>query len=102
MKRLRRPLSRALLATALLVVAPATLAWGPLVHRIVADLAQPRFTPAARAEVERLPAGEHAARLADVADWADRLRDDPTPDMAVLARESAPLHYVNMHGSGVY
>ncbi len=102
MPRLRRPLSRALLATALLVAAPAALAWGPLGHRIVADLAQPRLTPGARAEVERLLASEHAARLADVADWADRLRDDPTPDMAVLARETAPLHYVNMHGSCIY
>ena len=102
MQRPRRPLSRALLTTALLVAAPAALAWGPLGHRIVADLAQPRLTPVARAEVERLLASEHAASLADIANWADRLRDDPAPDMAVLARETAPLHYVNMHGSCTY
>ena len=102
MQRSRRPLSRALLAIALLVAAPAALAWGPLGHRIIADLAQPRLTPAARAEVERLLASEHAASLADVADWADRLRDDPAPDMVVLAKETAPLHYVNMHGRCVY
>lgn len=102
MQRPRRPLSRALLATALLVAAPAALAWGPLGHRIVADLAQPRLTPVARAEVERLLASEHAASLADVADWADRLRDDPAPDMAALATETAPLHYVNMHDSCIY
>lgn len=102
MHRLRQSLPLALLAFALLAVAPAALAWGPLGHRIVADLAQPRLTPAVRAEVERLLASEHAASLADVADWADRLRDDPAPGMAVLARETAPLHYVNMHGSCIY
>ena len=102
MHRRRQSLPLALLAFALLAVAPAALAWGPLGHRIVADLAQPRLTPAARAEVDRLLASEHAASLADVANWADRLRDDPVPEMAVLAKESAPLHYVNMHGSCTY
>lgn len=102
MHRLRLSLSRVLLATALLGAAPAALAWGPLGHRIVADLAAPRLTPVARAEVDRLLASEHAASLADVANWADRLRDDPAPDMAVLAKETAPLHYVNMHGSCTY
>jgi len=95
-------LSRVLLACVLLGAAPAALAWGPLGHRIVADLAQSQLTPVARAEVDRLLASEHAASLADVANWADQLRDDPVPDMAMLARESAPLHYVNMHGSCTY
>ena len=49
MHRRRQSLPLALLASALLAVAPAALAWGPLGHRIVADLAQPRLTPAARA-----------------------------------------------------
>ncbi len=102
MHRRRRPLPIALLACALLAAAPAALAWGPLGHRIVADRAASQLAPATRAEVDRLLASEHAASLADVADWADRLRDDPAPDLAALAKETAPLHYVNMHGSCVF
>jgi len=102
MHRLRLSPSLVLLACVLLGTAPAALAWGPLGHRIVADLAAPQLTPVARAEVDRLLASEHAASLADVADWADRLRDDPAPEMAALAKETAPLHYVNMHGSCVF
>ncbi|MDE1957622.1 MAG: S1/P1 nuclease [Xanthomonadaceae bacterium] len=100
MHRRRQPLPLALFACALLAAAPAALAWGPLGHRIVADLAASQLAPATRAEVDRLLASEHAASLADVANWADRLRDDPA--LAELGKATAPLHYVNMHGRCVY
>ncbi|MCK9366730.1 MAG: S1/P1 nuclease [Metallibacterium scheffleri] len=88
-----------LLCFALLATAPA-LAWGPLGHRIVADLAAAQLAPAARAQVDALLASEHAQSLADIANWADTLRDDP--DQAALGKATAPLHYVNMHGSCDY
>ena len=100
MHRRRLPLSRVLLACVLLGVTPAALAWGPQGHRIIADLAQARLSPVARVEAERLLASEHAASLADVANWADRLRDDPA--QAELGKATAPLHYINMHGSCTY
>ncbi|MBU6404070.1 MAG: S1/P1 nuclease [Proteobacteria bacterium] len=85
-----------LLCFALLATVPA-FAWGPLGHRIVADLAAAQLAPAARAQVDALLASEHAQSLADIANWADTLRDDPA--QAALGKATAPLHYVNMHGS---
>ncbi len=83
----------------LLLSAPA-LAWGPLGHRIVADLAAAQLDAAARAQVALLLQSEHADSLADIANWADQLRDDPA--QAALGKATAPLHYVNMHGSCTY
>ena len=71
---------------------PGARAWGPLGHRLVARLAEPRLDAATRAEVERLLAGEGLHSLADVANWADELRgSDPG-----LGRRSARWHYVNL------
>lgn len=67
-------------------------AWGKLGHRLVAQLAERDLTPAARAEVTRLLAGEPDPTLAGVATWADELREQD-PD---LGRRSAPWHYVNI------
>ncbi|MGH8116265.1 MAG: S1/P1 nuclease [Rhodanobacteraceae bacterium] len=79
----------------LLLWAPAAFAWGPLGHRIVADLAAAQLTPAARAEVARLLAVTGARDLSQVANWADRLRDtDPA-----LFRRTKRLHYVNFHSA---
>ena len=87
-------------ALAVLVVAAPAWAWGPPGHRIVADLAAARLTPRARVEVDMLLASEHARSLADIANWADEIRD--TPPYGELGRETTPLHYVNMHGSCDY
>ncbi|MCD9028853.1 S1/P1 nuclease [Luteimonas sp. BDR2-5] len=88
----------------------AAFAWGGMGHRLVAELAEQDLTPAARAEVDRLLAGECApARqppgtagdapvegcnptLAGIASWADELREHD-PD---LGRRSARWHYVNI------
>jgi hypothetical protein len=75
------------------LVAPLASAWGPSGHRIVAELAQKQLTPAARAEVERLLKPENERSLADVATWADDLRNDPTRED--LWKASRSLHYIN-------
>ncbi|MFC5490456.1 S1/P1 nuclease [Dokdonella soli] len=82
----------------LLAFAPALAhAWGNAGHRIVAELAEQRLSPTARAEVHRLLAATRDRSLADVATWADDLRDDPPQH--VFARATAPLHYVNFSTS---
>lgn len=81
----------AALAAAALAPPPAH-AWGPLGHRLVARLAEPQLSPQTRAEVERLLATEGLHSLADIANWADELREhDPE-----LGRRSAKWHYVNI------
>lgn len=78
-----------LLATVLLA-APA-VAWAPLGHRLVGDLAQRQLTPTAQREVKRLLAGEKEPSLAGVANWADELRNtDPARFKA-----TSKWHYVN-------
>lgn len=76
---------------ATLAASPSALAWSALGHRLVGELAQRHLGPAARAEVQRLLAGEADPTLAGVADWADRLRDlDPERFKA-----TSKWHYVN-------
>jgi hypothetical protein len=80
----------------LLVAAPLAHAWGPLGHSVVAELAQRHLSPAAEAEVGRLLAAEHVQRLADVANWADQMQDDPA--MASLWKQTRSQHYINFRG----
>jgi hypothetical protein len=64
-------------ALMLLCAAPA-LAWAPLGHRIVGELAQRQLSPQAAAAVADLLRGEPEPTLAGVANWADTLRQsDP-------------------------
>jgi len=49
------------------------LAWGPKGHAIVADLAQARLTPAARANLQLLLGNDS---LASISTWADQVRKD--------------------------
>lgn len=75
------------------LAAPDALAWGPEGHRIVAELAQRQLDPAAAAQVERLLAPEHTGRLADVANWADDIQDDPSQQ--ALWKATRAQHYIN-------
>jgi len=59
----------------------------------VAELAQRRLSPAAEAEVERLLAPENTRSLADIASWADELRNDDA--RAELGKATSKLHYIN-------
>lgn len=65
-------------------------AWGADGHRLVAEHAQARLTPAARAEVARLLALEPGATLASVSTWADETRTPAT----------AAWHFVNFQRDG--
>lgn len=91
----RRLVSRSLLIC-LLLLAPVALAWGPLGHRLVGDLAARQLTPAARAEVARLLAGEPEPTLGGVASWADQLRDTDPDRFKATSR----WHYINAKGGG--
>ena len=86
-----RRLTVALLAVC--AVVPVAHAWGPLGHRVVAALAQAQLSPAAAAQVQRLLAPEHTRQLAEVANWADDLRHDPTQQ--ALWKATRNLHYIN-------
>ena len=82
------------LALACAFVAGDASAWSAEGHRIVAHIADAGLSPAARAEVERLLAGEADPTLAGISTWADELRDsDPE-----LGKRSAKWHYINFDG----
>jgi len=81
-----------LLSCAVLSWSGIAQAWGPLGHRLVARLAEPRLTPQARAEIDRLLATEQVPSLADIANWADDLRAND-PD---LGKRSTRWHFINI------
>ena len=63
----------------------AAFAWGPDGHRIVALIATARLTPEAAAKVKQLLGSQ---TLADVASWADDIRNDRP--------QTAAWHYVDI------
>lgn len=87
---------RLLLVASLLPLALPAHAWGPVGHRLVADLAAADLDPKARAEIARLLRGEAEPTLAGVANWADDLRDNPVADDPGLGKRSSRWHYVNL------
>ncbi|WP_242111599.1 S1/P1 nuclease [Luteimonas aquatica] len=68
--------TRLFAAACLLLAAPLALAWGGLGHRMVGEIAQRHLTPAARAQVDALLAGEPDPSLGGIASWADAMRND--------------------------
>jgi hypothetical protein len=85
------PRAICLAVTAAIVLTPtvseasSALRWGPLGHRVVAEIAMDRLSPAAADETRRLLGGQ---TLADVANWADEVRRD--------LPGTAPWHYVDI------
>src|SRR5579871_2648772 len=80
----------------LIALAPsAARAWGTLGHRVVAEIAQQHLSPEARAAVTKALGGH---TLADVANWADELRDDHRYDKFKVLHFATVLdgtaHYV--------
>ena len=77
-----RPLYRVLRAVCAFVVsltvlfASPALAWGPVGHAIVADIAEAHLNPTARANIAKLLKQDGALRLDDIASWADAIRGD--------------------------
>jgi len=82
-------LARVLALAALLLGGPA-FGWGRDGHRIIGHLAEARLSPAARAEVARLLAGEPEPTLAGVSTWADEVRGE------ARWRHTARWHWVNL------
>ena len=78
------------LTCVLIAFQASALAWGPAGHRLVAEVAETRLTPAARAELNRLLALEPGATLSSIANWADETRSLGT----------AAWHYVNFARGG--
>ncbi|RVU49867.1 endonuclease [Rubrivivax rivuli] len=74
-------------AAGLLGAASSAGAFGGAGHRLIAETAEARLSPAARAEAQRLLALEPGATLASISTWADENRSLGT----------ARWHYVNFH-----
>src|SRR5690606_15544830 len=74
----------------------AALAWAPLGHALVGELAQRHLDPKAQAEVATLLAGEPTPTLAGVASWADELRNTDPERFKATSR----WHYINAKGGG--
>lgn len=91
----RRGLRIALVAAMLTVCALPLRVWGwsGAGHRIVAAMAETRLSTPAAMEARRLLAVTGATSLADVATWADDLRDEEPP--SALAKATAKMHYIN-------
>jgi hypothetical protein len=81
-----KPLAASLLV--LLATISHALAWGYDGHRIIADIAEQYLEPAAARHVRELLALENETTLAEVANWADRIRGQ--------RRETAPWHFVDI------
>jgi hypothetical protein len=94
----RRRSSALLIAWLCAFIPSLACAWGPAGHRIVAELADRQLTQAARAEVQHLLAVSHDRSLADVATWADDLRDER--NQGALWRATSRLHFVNFATTG--
>ena len=73
--------------TALAVAASPAMAWGPQGHRVIAEVAERRLTPAARAAVRDLL--HEGDTLAGIANWADHEGHEAVPD-------SANWHFINV------
>jgi len=83
-------------AVILLALAAPAFGWSKQGHQLVGELAEHDLTPAARAEVQRLLAGEPDPTLAGVSTWADEIRSDGNE----LGQRSRPWHYINFDRAG--
>lgn len=72
-------------AMALFTMSTSSHAWGVEGHQVIALMAQPQLTPAAKAEVDRLLALEPGETLVSISTWADEHRNPTT----------GAWHYVN-------
>ena len=73
------------------LTAPAVMAWGPVGHALVADVAQQRLDLQASAEVAYLLRQEGLTRLDQIASWADDQRKE-MPGTGSWHYVDTPLH----------
>ena len=93
-------MKRLLPALILLAVAAPAFGWSKQGHQLVGELAERDLTPAARAEVQRLLAGEPIPTLAGVSTWADEIRSQSRTTGNALGERSSRWHYVNFERAG--
>lgn len=82
-----------LLSLWLQLVTQSAHAWGPIGHRVIAELADERLSPVAKARLKSILGKES---LADVANWPDLVRSDPA------WRHADPWHYVTVEDAKSY
>ena len=79
---------------------PAAFGWGDDGHRIIALVAEQQLTPAVRAKVRALLAGDTTGltgpTLADQATWADKWRDSDRTTTRQRYEQTREWHYVNI------
>lgn len=81
---------RRLLPVCLALFCTPAFAWSDVGHRLVGELAERQLSETARAQIADLLREEADPRLANIATWADDIRDQPA------RRATSPLHYVNI------
>lgn len=72
-----------------LLLADSCQAWGGRGHRLIADLAERQLDPSTQLALQPLLRQAGASRLAELADWADQVREQAD------YRWTVPLHFVN-------
>ncbi|WAT17724.1 S1/P1 nuclease [Aurantiacibacter sp. MUD11] len=78
------------LAIAMLSTATPALAWGPIGHRISAEIAEQNVSGRTRAEIEKILGHEG---LPEASTWPDEERSNPAPFWQETA---SPFHYVTL------
>lgn len=78
---------------AILFISQSALAWGPIGHRVVGEIAQKRLNPSVAKKVAEILENR---TLADVSTWADLMRSDP------VWKKAGPWHYVNIEDGKKY
>ncbi|MBW8366745.1 MAG: S1/P1 nuclease [Arenimonas sp.] len=89
-------MNRLLSTVILLALAAPAFGWSKQGHQLVGELAERDLTAAARAEVDRLLAGEPNPTLAGVSTWADEIRAEGNE----LGQRSRTWHYINFDHAG--
>lgn len=86
--RMNRVVALIFAGLTVVLATPAAMAWGPVGHALVADIAQQRLVPEAAAQVADLLRREGLTRLDQIASWADNQRKDMPG--------TGPWHYVDI------
>ncbi|QZH73905.1 MAG: S1/P1 nuclease [Erythrobacter sp.] len=85
-------LALTLAASTLALSAPAQ-AWGPIGHRVSAEIAEDNISGRTRAEIASILGSEG---LPESGTWPDEQRSNPAP---FWQEEAGPLHYVTLEGT---
>jgi hypothetical protein len=85
-----RHLFAIMLGLCLLALCRQTLAWGPLGHQLVCDIAWREMDKQTRHEVSSLIKGSRYRTFAQACNWPDHIRSDKSKDWL------KPYHYINV------